>query len=92
MVAVAVRHERVTPNDINTAVCRNRTLRYTLSGPAFVAVKIFDLHGRLKLEAINKSQSAGSYSLTLGRLVSSSYILDFRAGAFKTQRKIVVMK
>lgn len=71
----------------------NATVRYTLSERAWVSIKIYDIHGRLVLSAINRVQEPGQhlYPLSAERISNGNYIIDFSAGVSKMQRRIAVV-
>jgi len=79
------------PNPFNPAT----RIRFRLSQPASVSLKVFDLSGRqVAVIAQGIALSTGEHELTFdGRdLVSGIYLYSIEAGAFRQVRKAVLMR
>ncbi len=70
---------------------RNTSLMYNLSQPSQVEVSLFNLTGR-KFSILNRSESSGSYTLSLKNrnLPAGVYFLQFKAGAMQKRMKVVL--
>jgi photosystem II stability/assembly factor-like uncharacterized protein len=93
---VAVRYTQgplQTQKAFNLHLDCNNILKYTLGEDASVSLKVYDIRGRLIFSSANNRQSTGPHSLLLsaGRLSSGSYVVDFTAGSFRTQKRVAVM-
>ena len=60
----------------------NSSLRYALPVDCYVNISLFDLEGRVVRNIMSRKQSAGRYSIPMGRLAKGAYILKFKAGTF----------
>ncbi len=60
----------------------NSSLRYTLPVDCYVNISLFNFEGRVVQNIISRKQSAGRYSIPIGRLAKGAYILEFKAGTF----------
>lgn len=92
---IAVKYTALKPkNAIALNVDNNNILRYVLPSQAFVSLKIFDIRGRLMVSAINGIEPAGVYTLPLAkeRFSSGSYIVDFSAGDYKSQKRVALIR
>ncbi len=70
---------------------KNASLLYTLPTPSQVEVSLFNLTGR-KFAILNRSESSGSYTLSLKNrnLPAGVYFLQFKAGAMQKRMKVVL--
>jgi hypothetical protein len=78
------------PNPFNPTT----TIRYDVSRPGLVQVKVYDLMGREVTELVNDQHPAGSYSIIWNAqgFASGVYYYRITAGDFVSVRKLVLMK
>jgi len=77
------------PNPFNPQT----TIRYDLHKPTYVRLEIFDLQGRLVATAVNRFQTAGSYSFrwNAGGLPSGHYLYQLRSSETSARRKCLLL-
>jgi aminopeptidase N len=83
------------PNPFNPST----TIRFSLSGPAFVSLRIYDASGRLVRTLVEASLPAGTYARAWdgtgprGAAVSSGvYLYRLDAGTFSRTRKMILIR
>jgi hypothetical protein len=74
-------------------IISGRTIKYSIHIPSLVSIKLYDIRGRLAKTILNCRQSAGSYTLAIpSGLAQGRYILSFRAGEVKIDRRVMIVK
>jgi hypothetical protein len=75
------------------------TIRFALSGGAEVALRIYDVSGRLVATLVDGSRAAGLYEVMFdpasvgGRaLAPGLYFVDLKAGAYRQSRKMLLVR
>ncbi len=80
------------PNPFNPST----VITYALPKQAGVTLAVYDMLGRNVATLVNEEQHAGNYSVTFshdGRGISSGvYFYQLRAGAYRAQRSMVILK
>ena len=83
------------PNPFNAET----TIRYTVSRPGLVVIKLYDINGQFVSTLINRHQSAGHYTTVWGgttetgdRVSSGTYIVRMKTGRHVANRKITLIK
>ena len=81
---------QVFPNPVNTQA----TLQYQLNQGSKVSVRLVDIQGRVVLNLLNETQTAGSQQLIFntGKLSSGNYYLQLSTSQGMLTEKIVVVK
>ncbi len=78
------------PNPFNPVT----SIIFDLPEAVQVSLKVFDMRGSLIRELINEKREAGRYSVNFDgtKLASGVYIYELRAGAFKSIKKMMLIK
>ncbi len=78
------------PNPFNPST----TIRYVISKPSYVSVKVYDLLGREVETLVKEYQSAGKYTIhwTGENYPSGLYLYQLQAGEFCETRKFMLIK
>ncbi len=73
---------------------RSSTIRYELSGPGQVALKVYDLNGRLVKVLVNEEKAAGPHSICWDGegLPSGLYFLNLRVGEKSHTQKVTLLR
>jgi hypothetical protein len=72
---------------------KNTGLRYRLPGTTAMAIKLFDLHGRLIRVLLNATQAAGAYTAAIPSDVPAGrYVVSVRAGALMVDKAFMVVR
>jgi hypothetical protein len=78
----------VSPNPFN----KNTTIRYTVSIPGRVAIKLYNANGRLVETLVNDNLNAGNYSTDFSTetLAKGIYFVKYESNANKSELKLIV--
>jgi hypothetical protein len=78
------------PNPFNPST----TIRFELSGTAFVVLRLYDMLGRLVRTLVEKEMAGGSYQVTLDAsgLASGVYVYRIQAGEFVSSMRCILLK
>lgn len=78
------------PNPFNPTT----NIEFSLSGSAFVSLKVFDILGKEVATLVNEEQSAGNYKVPFdaSNLPSGTYFYTMRSGNFSQTKKLIVVK
>ncbi len=78
------------PNPFNNST----TITYQIPETADVSLKVYSVHGELVRVLVNKTQSAGTYSVALqaGDLGTSEYFYQLQAGKYIETKKFTLLK
>ena len=82
--------EQNYPNPFNPST----TIRYTITEPGLVNLKIFNMLGEEVLTLVNEEQTTGVYEVTLdaSRLASGLYIYTLTNGSLSATKKMMLLK
>ncbi len=89
-IASEYRLEQNYPNPFNPST----SISYSIPEAGLVTLSVFDLNGREVAQLVNRSQSAGSYSVDFNgeSLSSGIYYYRLTANSFTATHKMVLMK
>ncbi|MBU0473973.1 MAG: T9SS type A sorting domain-containing protein [Bacteroidetes bacterium] len=78
------------PNPFNPST----KIRYSLSNPEFVSLKVFNMLGQEITTIVNEYKNAGKYQVDFNasNLASGVYFYQLRAGSFVSAKKMLLMK
>ncbi len=78
------------PNPFNPAT----SIKYEISSPQFVTIKVYDLLGREIATLVNEKKTAGEYKVEFSsaNLPGGIYFYQLRAGDFVETKKMVLLK
>ncbi len=78
------------PNPFNPST----TIKYTLAGRQFVAVKVFDILGKEIKTLVNEEKPAGSYTILFNAagLSSGIYFYKIQAGKYSETKKMILLR
>ncbi|MFH0991285.1 MAG: T9SS type A sorting domain-containing protein [bacterium] len=78
------------PNPFNPST----NIRFEISNPGFVSLKVFDILGREVAALVNEYKPAGSFSVNFeaSKLSSGVYFYKLQAGSFISTKKMVFQK
>jgi hypothetical protein len=73
---------------------RNGLIRYALPEAGHVSLRLYSINGALKTEVVNKNQAAGYYGLSIqnGKIAAGSYLAVFKAGRYRKEKMVFLMK
>lgn len=78
------------PNPFNPST----TIKYSISSPSFVSMKVFDVLGREVAKLVNEEQPQGNYEVAFdaSNLTSGIYFYRIHAGGFVETKKMILVK
>jgi arylsulfatase A-like enzyme len=78
------------PNPFNPVT----KIQYDLAEKSFVSLKVYNINGKVAATLVKKEQSTGQYEVLFdaSKLTSGIYFCSFKAGAYKSVKRMVLIR